>query len=399
MDAQPTGIGERLRNVRKRRGLTQRQLADMAGLSLSLIKKLEQDSYGHVRLETAHKLAKALGVTTTTLLTEPDAPVPEPHSGQRWEPVRLALEGAHQAEPQETPTMDGVRRSFRDVLPLLLASRFDAMGAILPGLLRDADTLVALSADGAQRDARTLRSQVRQVTGSLMLHNWEFETAERAFALAMADASDPLTAMSVADERCWGLIRQGKLPETMSTALGLADQNEPKMTAGRDEMAAYGRLMIRASMAAVRDNRPDEATQMLRLGRMAAVGAGPDFVLPFSPWHVFGPVTLSVSAAESAIIREQPEGVLSIARRLSRARPAMPLGRFAPSFRLDVAYAHTLLRHDDQAVAVLRRLRDDRPQWFPRQRYAADIIAKIISHRRTLIAEVRELADAVRLPL
>ena len=74
----------------------------------------------------------------------------------------------HQAEPHETPTLDGVRGSFRDVLPLLLASRFDAMGAILPGLLRDADALVALFAGGAQRDARTLRSQVRQVTGSLM---------------------------------------------------------------------------------------------------------------------------------------------------------------------------------------------------------------------------------------
>jgi hypothetical protein len=31
-------------------------------LSVSLIRKLEQDSYGHVRLETARKLAAALGV-------------------------------------------------------------------------------------------------------------------------------------------------------------------------------------------------------------------------------------------------------------------------------------------------------------------------------------------------
>lgn len=157
--------------------------------------------------------------------------------------------------------------------------------------------------------------------------------------------------------------------------------------------------MIRASMAAVRDNRPGEAAGMLKLARMAAVGAGTDFVLPFSPWHVFGPVTVSVSAAESAMIQEAPHGVLSIARRLSGTRPPVPLRRFAPSFRLDVAHAHTLLRHDDQAVAVLRQLRDTRPQWFPRQRYAADILAKIIGHRRTLNTEIRQLADAVHLPL
>jgi hypothetical protein len=369
-------------------------------LSISLVRKLEQDAYGQVRLATAHKLAKALGVTTSTLITEPDTPVPAPESAQQWEPVRLALEGGvHGDEPRDEPTLQGFRLSFGHILPLLLASKFDALGAFLPGLLRDADALVALSVDGAQSDAKTLRSQVRQVTGSLMLHNWQFETADRAFALAMDDASDPLTAMSVVDERCWGLIRQGKLTETMNTALGLAEQNEPKIRAGRDELAAYGRLMIRASMAAVRDNRPDEAAEMLRLARMAAVGAGSDFVLPFSPWHVFGPVATLVFAAESAMIRDQPEGVLSIARRLSGARPAISLGRFAPSFRLDVAYAHALLRHDDQTVAVLRQLRDDRPQWFPRQRYAADILTTIIGHRRTLSAEIRELADAARVPL
>ncbi|WP_280400087.1 helix-turn-helix domain-containing protein [Nocardia carnea] len=35
-------LGERLQNIRKRRGLTQRELAEAAGVSLSLIRKLEQ---------------------------------------------------------------------------------------------------------------------------------------------------------------------------------------------------------------------------------------------------------------------------------------------------------------------------------------------------------------------
>jgi len=379
--------------------MTQRELANATGLSYSTVKKIEQGTYGGIRLETAHKLAIALGVPTSALVTEPDAPVPAPGSGRQWEPVRLALEGACEDESQDEPTLEGLSSSFGDVLPLLLAGRFDVMGTSLPGLLRDADTLVALSADGGQRNAKTLRSQIRQVAGSLMLHNWEFATADRAFAMAMEDASDPLTAMSVVDERCWGLIRQGRLAETMSAALGLAEVNEPKMRASRNELAAYGRLMIRASMAAVRDNRPDEAAETLRLARMAAVGAGSDFILPFSPWHVFGPVTISVFAAESAIIRDRPEAVLSIARRLPGARPAMPIPKSAPSFLLDVAHAYALLRHDDQAVAILRQLRDDRPQWFPRQRYAADILVKIIRHRRTLTAEIRDLADAAQVPL
>ncbi len=110
-------LGERLASVRKRRGLTQRELATVSGMSVSLIRKIEQDDYGQVRLATARKLAQALGVRTSALVTEPDAPVAEPESAQRWEPVRLALEGVHGEVPQEEPTLESLGRSFGDVLP------------------------------------------------------------------------------------------------------------------------------------------------------------------------------------------------------------------------------------------------------------------------------------------
>jgi hypothetical protein len=111
------------------------------------------------------------------------------------------------------------------------------------------------------------------------------------------------------------------------------------------------------------------------------------------------PSSPQTTLARRYVLITKVAGQLAIARRLSGARPVTQLGKFAPSFQLDVAYAHALLRHDDQAVATLRQLRDDRPQWFPRQRYAADILAAIIGHRRTLSAEIRELADAANVPL
>jgi len=55
MDA--STLGERIRSVRRRRGLTQRELATAAGASESLIKKLEQGTITDLRLETLHKLA------------------------------------------------------------------------------------------------------------------------------------------------------------------------------------------------------------------------------------------------------------------------------------------------------------------------------------------------------
>jgi transcriptional regulator with XRE-family HTH domain len=391
-----TSIGQRVQAVRKRRGLTQTELARASGLSLSLVSKLEQDVITDVRLETAHKLAAALGVPTSDLAPGGDAPQPAAGSEIAWQPVNHALEGVPDPGLAEEPTLEGVSSAFRGALPLLVASRFAQLGIVLPALLRDADALVADSAGSARASARTVRSQIRQVAGSLMLHTWQFEAADRAFELAMSDAGDPLTAMSVIEERCWGLIRQGRLTETRELAFRWADDSEPRMSAGRDELAAWGRLLIRASTAAVRDNRPGEAREALRLARMAAAGTERDFVLPYAPWHVFGPVTVSVVAAENAIILDQPRETLDIARTIAGTK--MPVPRYAPSHRLDIASAHTALRQFPEAVAVLQKLRRERPQWLPHQRYASDILQKIIQRRRTLTPDMRDLAEFIGIP-
>ncbi len=386
-----------MREARKRRDLTQRDLARLAGVSVSLVTKVEQGIYGAVRLETVHKLAVALRVPTSALAGG-DAPAAGPGERERWEPVRRALEGSAGGEqPEEEPTLAGALSAFGSLVPLLLAGRFAELGTMLPGLLRDADALVSAAADGRRAGARTLRAQVRQVAGSLMLHTWQFDAADRAFALAMGDAGNMLTACSVAEEQCWGLIRQGRLGDCLDLAMGWAGQAEPRMSASRDELAAWGRLLVRASAAAVRDNQPAEAANALRLAGMAAAGTGADFLLPYSPWHVFGPVTVSVAAAETAMISDRPAEVLAIAGQLGDSR--VPVPRYAPSHRLDVAAAHAALRQDTEAIGVLTDLRRTRPEWLPQQRYATDILDKIIRRRRTLTPEMRDLAGFLRLPL
>jgi transcriptional regulator with XRE-family HTH domain len=377
--------------------MTQRELAEASGLSLPAIKKIEQDAYESMRLETVRRLAVALGVPTSALRDDPpDAPEPTRESVQRWEPVRRAIDAEFSdAEPTEEPTLEGLRSAFRSVTQLLLDGRLDATGNIIPGLLRDADTVVGIVPGGRRAEALTLRSQIRQVAGSLMLHVWEFDAAARAFDLALADAQDPLTAASVTEERCWGLIRQGRLAETCELAFQWADETEPRMSrASREELAAWGRLLVRGGAAAVRDNRPDEAEQALRLARMAALGARRDFLLPYSPWHVFGPSSVAITMAEHAVITRKPEAVLEIDGRLEKSRTM----RFAPSHRLDVAHAHAMLHHDAETVAELQELRVKRPEWLAHQRHAADIVQMMIRRRRSLTEEMRELADAVRLP-
>jgi hypothetical protein len=50
-------------------------------------------------------------------------------------------------------------------------------------------------------------------------------------------------------------------------------------------------------------------------------------------------------------------------------------------------------------VAVLQDIRSAAPEWLVQQRYASDILQKIIQRRRSLTPEMRELADFLHLSL
>jgi transcriptional regulator with XRE-family HTH domain len=397
MSDQITGIGDRVRSVRKRRGLSQRELAAKAGLSLSLVKKLEQGERPDIRLETAHKLATVLRVPTSSLAVGPDAASPEGHDVDQWMLVRRALEGV--APPSDgEPTLAGLKSAFGATVLDVLHNRYADVREALPALLRDADALVSVSTNGTEASARRLRSQVRQLTAYMMGQTWQFTAASDAIELASDDAGDELTAMAATDWKCWAMIREGKLAETRTIAGQWADDAEPRISrAASDELAAWGRFLILVSTAAVRDNRPGEAKDALKLARVAATASGSDAVLAFNPWQVFGPLTVSMVQAENAMIQDRPDVTLAIGERIDGS--GFPVPRNWNRHRLDVANAHVSLKQYSEAVGVLQDIRLAAPEWLMQQRYARDILGRIIGRRRTLTPEMRELADAVRLPL
>jgi transcriptional regulator with XRE-family HTH domain len=400
MDTQPTTIGERLRSVRKRRGLTQRALAETAGLSLSLIKKLEQGERADIRLETARKLAVALRVPTSAIMPghEP-AEEARPDITQTWEPVRRALAGEHPGEePEEEPTADGLDHAFDLAVADVVDNRYTDLRLMLPALLRDADALVTISVNGTETQARHLRSQIRQLTAYMMSQTRQFTAADDAIEMAAADADDDLTAMAAADWKSWILIRQGHLDDAKALAVRWADDSEPRVSrASADEFTAWGRFQLRITAAAMRDNRPDEAAEALRLARIAASGIARDIIPSFNRWQVFGPMTVAMFQAQNALIQNRPEVTLRIGRQLEGR--SFPLPETWNRHRLDVANAHAITRDYTGAVTVLRDIQRNAPEWLAQQRYARDILSQIIGKRRTLTPGMRQLADAVRLPL
>lgn len=381
-------LGDRLRSIRKRRGLSQRELAAASGVSLSLIRKIEQGEIDKTRMETLRQFATALDVPTTTLVDQPDAEQPAPDVVTRWEPVRRALTTAPDPT-DEAPTVAGVTAVLDQLMPVFRANRYSELIGVLPGLIRDARAL-----DG---DGRTVRTRILNMTGTVLTHTHQYDTAELALERALDAADDRFEASAVVHNLSWLMIRRGRIAECAELATRWADELEPRMSrATHREIASWGWMLLRISLAAVRDNRPGDARDAIRLARAAAVVVGREFQPAGDFLRPFGPLMVTAKTAELAMIEDHPDNVLALA-------DTIPPGAFRASsdngnrHLLDVANAHARLGHTDDAISTLQQVRANAPEWLEQQRYARDVMRHIVARRRTLTAEMRELADAVRL--
>ncbi|MDT0341577.1 helix-turn-helix domain-containing protein [Streptomyces litchfieldiae] len=394
-------IGERLKEARKRRGLSQRELADASGVSLSLIRKLEQGERQDTRLETARRFASALRIPTSHLIpaeaTDAEAAVgPE---ADRWAPVRAALAGPARDDVEELPTVVGVRTELDSAIALYSEGDLAGIGEALPRLIRDAHALAEHDPRG-----RALRMGVMQIAGRLMTQTRNYDAADTAFDRAERDAPDTLHGAALANNRVWLLLRRGRLADSRALAIQWADDTEPgrlsRATAG--ELSAWGWLLLRVAATASRDNRPDEAEHALRLATAAAVTLGrastsattkrAGFIRRYSR------LTVAMQQAEHAMVEDRPDAVLRLADKI-RADKLPPTTGNRNRHLLDVAHAQVLMRRHSDAVGTFLTIEEDAPQWLPHQRYAREVLGLVVRRRRTLTPEMRRLANLVRLPL
>ena len=287
---EPTDIGARLRDIRKRRGLSQRELSAASGVSISLIRKLEQGEVQDTRLETAHKLARSLRVPTTRLI-RCDGDQADAVTVDQWAPVRKALlEPARADQPGDAPTVDGVRDSLKAAMPLFSGDQFAELAQLLPPLLRDADAVAETGTDG-----RAVRVGLLQLTGWLLTQTRQYDAAIEALERSLDDSTDRLQGAATVNTMCWLLLRRGKLKEARELAVRWADDCEPRMSrATPAELSAWGWLLLRVSAATVRDNCPGEAEDALRLARSAAVALGREYAPGADFLRTFGPVTVAL---------------------------------------------------------------------------------------------------------
>lgn len=387
------GLGDRLAAIRKRRGLSQLELARRSGIGYATVQAIEQDRGAQPRIATLLKLARALRVPTTRIINGGDDREEEdPGTAAEWEPVTRALAGAA-GQPDEDPTPGSVLAAIAEIRPVIAQNRFSAARPLLAAAIRDADALD----DGP--DARDARFRALNMAGWVLTQMRQWDTATFTLDQAADAAPTALDAASVVKTRIWLLLRQGALAAARDAASAAADDIEPRFSrATPAELSLWGHLQLNIANAAVRDNRSGDAQEALRLAGAAASLIGREIMSDPSTTRVFGPATVAYCRAETAVLDEKPDLTLAIDERVpANAFPAADMTRLR--HRLDVANALTQLRRYGEAVAVISDIRQSAPEWLPRQRYARDVLGRIVDRRRTLTPEIRELADAVQLPL
>ncbi|MGX1762895.1 transcriptional regulator, partial [Streptomyces lydicus] len=293
-------------------------------------------------------------------------------------------------QPEQPATPDGVQMILDAIQSMIGADRYGDVTALLPSLIRDVDSL---------DDARGLKFKTLNLVASLLAQTRQFEAADIALDRAVTAAETAVEAATAIDTLLWALLRQGRLDDARSMAVRWADDIEPRFSrATLQAVGMWGRLWLKIANAAVRDNQPHEVEDALSLARAAAARIGRDVYVERLMGRTFGPLEVSYIAAESFVIAKEPEKTLAIA---SSVPPPMiePAGASRMRHKLDVANAYTQMGRYPEALEEFRTVQRIAPEWLVQQRYARDILGTIVSKRRTLTSEMRELADAIKLPL
>ncbi|MEV5441735.1 helix-turn-helix transcriptional regulator [Streptomyces sp. NPDC052644] len=378
-------LGDRLARLRRLADLTQEGLAGRSGVSVDVIRKLEQHRKHSARLPTLHSLARGLGVELTALLGDPPG---APSSGDADPPQLVAVRRAIMpplyappAEPSgpERLTLPLLRAELAGAWTLYHAADFARLMDLLPGVLADARLLAAAGTAEQRAAGQAGLGKALQLAGHLAIRLGKTDLAlsalERAHEAA-AQSSDPLLAPMVANSVAWAYQRQARLDDARDLAVHAADGVARERPGTAEAVRVWGGLLMSAATSYARSDDYATANDLMveaerAAGRLSALPPPEDGRLV----SVFSRSSVRIERVRLAVQHERPEEALELAKgmRLSRDTP--------PSWRtwllLDLARAHTDLGDAVGAVRQLERLRRVAPAWMRHHTLALAIVSDL----------------------
>ena len=273
-------IGARIKRFRGK-AMTQRQLADRSGVSLSLIRKLEQDERDRAGIVALQDLAKALDVDIADLVGKRYG-IPTEDEAAGVVAIRRALHSVDDLiddADQDAITLHDARRAVDYAWGAYWNGRYEVLTSVLPpGISQLRATAHAAQANEAA-PAFELLARMYWVTGCTLVHLGQTDPAFSAIRSALTAAeqgNDPLLAATLRGSVAWQLLVQGRYEESHKVALKAAASIEPGGHASVPELAVYGSLVLQGATAAGRQLNPREALHMADAADEVAARIGRD---------------------------------------------------------------------------------------------------------------------------
>jgi transcriptional regulator with XRE-family HTH domain len=389
-------IGARLRILRRWRGKTQVELAQLAGLSHSYISMVENGQRILDRRSHIAAIATALRVSETDLVGGPhlsqDRVQSDPHMA--IPPLRMALQTntlGNSLVDRARPLGELHKIVFGQIVPFRRVCDYIGVGRLLPDVLDELHWHVAQPADEAAYRL-ALESLIEAYSGaSGLARNLNYMDLSYLAALRAKEAAalldDPVQQGKADFQWLLTLPRAGSSDRGLIAAETSASKLEPH---ARDPLGlqVLGMLTLTASLSAAATLREDTATHWLNEAADMASRV-PDE--PLRAWQSFSPSNVNIWRVTVGVERGvSGAGVLELAK-------PVDLNLFEPkaerraSFMADVGRGLAReQRTRDQAVRWLRRAEDAAPQRIRNSASVRETVAYLLN-RAAAAAGGREL--------
>lgn len=390
-------IGQRIRQYRSDR-MTQTELATAAGVSVDLIRKLEQGARHTLSISSLQRIARALDVDAGELLSKTTAlPDVGEHSGAVA--IRRALTYVGDLigdDPDvELATIIEGHRTINYGWGLYWGGRYDQLGKLLPGAIAQARATVREAPEAERGAAHDVAAQVHQLAACTLVHLGYADIAHLALreALNLASAgTDPLRVSALRCSLSWLLLTQGRFTESHQLATATAAGIAPSEDSPLPTWSLYGSLLLTGATAAGRAGERPVAGVLLDEAREAAsrTGARNDYE------SAFGPDQVLMQTVDVEIVTENYDAALVAGRRMPRDA-ALPVAARARHLS-DIALAHTRLGNDGAALDTLDTMTRMAPSWSRYQTQPRQIYREL-RERAANTPRLRALAEQLGIQL
>ncbi|PKW14792.1 helix-turn-helix domain-containing protein [Saccharopolyspora spinosa] len=388
-------IGDRTRQLRGKL-YTQRELADKAGLSVDLVRKLEQGTRTTASVASLHKLARALDVTLADLIGPARVPDQAPQEG--------AVELRHAVTDLddligppadvEPVGVDAAQRADVYAWGIYWSGDHDAAAAALPNLiygLRAGYSTANLPDKPALAYAlaRTLWA-----AGSTLMHLRHNDAASAATRWAVrlaAEGNDPWMHATVQGSLAWQLMVAGRYAESMRLTERTAASIEPHGAAAAPHLSAYGSLLLQSGNAAARNGNAPAARDYLAAAADVAQRVGEDRN-DYST--TFGPSLIAMQSADVHIALGDYDRAVDAAATLPNQGAALPTMARCRHLA-DRALAHVRLGQPETALPLMSTAVQSSPNWAKHQQLPKVVVRELLHTTKQRSSTLRNLASTL----